>query len=478
MPLERARRSVERIRQVARGELRLRAAPLRIDASEAVALFESQLTCRLLDVEANALRARNQGYYTICSAGHEGNVALGRLSRLTDPALLHYRSGALFQERARKVPEVDAILDLCLSLSASADDPISAGRHKVFGSVPLFVPPQTSTIASHLPKAVGYAIALQRAARLGFATREPADSIVICSFGDASLNHSTAQGAINAASWVAYQKLPCPVLFVCEDNTLGVSVRTPDGWVESSMRSVPAMHYVKGDGRDLSSAYEATRRQAARARRAPRHLAYRIPQALHRPVRACYPRRGLFGEDVAKKGGVYHVTAGPVRAHVRRPARVQHDARRDDHPRPGAGLHAQAGGLPFPEIQYLAYLHNAIDQIRGEAASLQFFSNEASAAEPDGRAHRRPRLPEGLRRPLPQRQLASARCSRSPARSSACRRAADDAVRMLRTMTAAAKQRRARCQRVPGADRALHAEGPARGRRRPVAVPLSAARAN
>jgi len=28
-----------------------------------------------------------------------------------------------------------------------------------------------------------------------------------------------------------------------------------------------------------------------------------------------------------------------------------------------------------PEIQYLAYFHNACDQIRGEAASLQFFSN-------------------------------------------------------------------------------------------------------
>jgi len=37
----------------------------------------------------------------------------------------------------------------------------------------------------------------------------------------------------------------------------------------------------------------------------------------------------------------------------------------------GAGL---AGLLPVPEIQYLAYLHNAEDQLRGEAASLQFFS--------------------------------------------------------------------------------------------------------
>src|SRR5699024_4768866 len=30
--------------------------------------------------------------------------------------------------------------------------------------------------------------------------------------------------------------------------------------------------------------------------------------------------------------------------------------------------------LPIPEIQYLAYLHNAEDQLRGEAATLQFFS--------------------------------------------------------------------------------------------------------
>src|SRR5262249_55410811 len=32
------------------------------------------------------------------------------------------------------------------------------------------------------------------------------------------------------------------------------------------------------------------------------------------------------------------------------------------------------GLLPIPEIQYLAYYHNAEDQIRGEASSLQYFS--------------------------------------------------------------------------------------------------------
>jgi 2-oxoisovalerate dehydrogenase E1 component len=35
---------------------------------------------------------------------------------------------------------------------------------------------------------------------------------------------------------------------------------------------------------------------------------------------------------------------------------------------------ALSGFVPVPEIQYLAYLHNAEDQLRGEAATLQFFS--------------------------------------------------------------------------------------------------------
>src|SRR3546814_20942213 len=36
---------------------------------------------------------------------------------------------------------------------------------------------------------------------------------------------------------------------------------------------------------------------------------------------------------------------------------------------------AHNGFVPMPEIQFLAYVHNAEDQIRGEAATLSFFSN-------------------------------------------------------------------------------------------------------
>lgn len=492
------RQFIEHVRGLAGAPPRDPALPVRpgsrLTGAKLLDLFESQLICRLLDLAARELRARDQGYYTIGSAGHEGNVVVGDLARHTDPAFLHYRSGALMAERSRKVPGIDPIRDTLLSLVASSDDPISGGRHKVWGSRALWVPPQTSTIASHLPKAVGCALGIDRARRLELPCPVPGDSIVVCSFGDASLNHSTAQGAINAAGWLATQRIPLPALFVCEDNGIGISVPTPEGWVEASMRHRPGFHYVQADGLDLVAAWEAAahavdtcrrerrpvflhlrtvrllahagsdieteyhtlqeieaaerldpllrsaalvveagllspaqvleryealrarvratadevvgrpklrsarevmaslaplhpaevRAEAERhppappegaARRAPqgrqRHLAAMINLALHEALRK-YPEALLFGEDVAKKGGVYHVTAGLWKEFG---AGRVFNTLLDEQAILGLALGAaHLGFLPIPEIQYLAYLHNAEDQLRGEACSLQFFS--------------------------------------------------------------------------------------------------------
>ncbi len=80
----------------------------------------------------------------------------------------------------------------------------------------------------------------------------------------------------------------------------------------------------------------------------------------------------VFGEDVGRKGGVYGVTKGLQRAFG---ARRVFDTLLDEQSVLGAALGASlAGFVPIPEIQYLAYLHNALDQIRGEAATLSFFS--------------------------------------------------------------------------------------------------------
>ncbi|HVR80522.1 MAG TPA: MFS transporter, partial [Luteimonas sp.] len=126
-----------------------------LDARGFRELFESQLISRHLDLMARVLRVQNKVFYTIGSSGHEGNAMVARLTRHTDPAFLHYRSGGFMAERFRKLPgtgskKLDPIMDSALSFAASKDDPASGCRHKVWGSKPLWVLPQTSTIASHL----------------------------------------------------------------------------------------------------------------------------------------------------------------------------------------------------------------------------------------------------------------------------------------------------------------------------------------
>ncbi|MFX1724703.1 thiamine pyrophosphate-dependent enzyme [Stenotrophomonas sp. AS1] len=472
-----------------------------LDAQGFAELFESQLISRHLDLMARVLRVQNKVFYTIGSSGHEGNALVARLARHTDPAFLHYCSGGFMAERFRKLPGMDPVMDAALSFAASRDDPASGGRHKVWGSRQLWVLPQTSTIASHLPKALGTALAIESGRRIGHTLPIPGDSVVICSFGDASANHATAQTAFNTAAWAAYQRLPAPILFVCEDNGIGISVKTPDGWIAQSFAHRPGLDYFYADGLDLVEGHaqveralahcrqtrrptflhlrttrlmghagtdfeiewrplpelcaaeasdpllrsaaiamqsgwmtaaqvldlyervrarcfaaaaeadrrpkltdlaevvaplapyspaavqaEATRTAADEARVAafggaaqlpetqpPRHLAIQINQALH-DLMAKYPATLLFGEDVAQKGGVYTVSKGLLKAFG--PRRVFNTLLDETMILGMAQGLANLGMLPIPEIQYLAYLHNAADQLRGEACSLQFFSND------------------------------------------------------------------------------------------------------
>src|SRR5688500_16215838 len=126
-------------------------APLRdggaLTAGAALALFEDQLTSRQLDVAARELKKSERSFYTIGSAGHENNAVVGARLRVTDQAILHYRSGGFVMARARQLPGTTPTLDTLLGVVASSDDPIAQGRHKVWGSRDLWIPPQTSTIA-------------------------------------------------------------------------------------------------------------------------------------------------------------------------------------------------------------------------------------------------------------------------------------------------------------------------------------------
>ncbi len=485
----------------------------RLDGTTLLAIFDAQAKSRHLDFAARWMQQQGHGYYTISSAGHEGNAAVAAALRPSDPALLHYRSGGFYCARARQVAGIDPVRDVLLGVAASADEPIARGRHKVFGRAELAIIPQTSTIASHLPRSLGVALGIGRAAKLGVACPWPRDAVAVASFGDASASHSTAAGAVNAACHTSYQGIPVPLLLVCEDNGIGISVATPRGWVAAAYRDRPGLRYLAADGCDPVAAYDAAAEAAglARSRRvpvflhlsvvrflghagsdaeaayrgtadltadlardplvataaelvraglltpgeavaryaaigglvheaaeqaldtrplssaaeviaplAPRHpdrvaeLARRGPAATEGPpgtrgaagaegqaepagaprpgagaatqevtlaqavnlalgeLLETYPGMCVFGEDVGRKGGVYGVTKGLQRRFGA--ARV-FDTLLDEQSILGLALGGGLTGLlPVPEIQYLAYLHNAEDQIRGEAATQQFFS--------------------------------------------------------------------------------------------------------
>ncbi|RUO63756.1 thiamine pyrophosphate-dependent enzyme [Pseudidiomarina insulisalsae] len=459
-------------------------------------LFDSQLASRLLDLQSRLMQAAGQSFYTIGSSGHEANAAVAKALRVNDPAFLHYRSGAFFLQRAKQRPGGTPFYDMLLSFAASSHDPISGGRHKVLGSLVLHIPPQTSTIASHLPKAMGTAFAIGLSKRLQHQGSWPHDAIAMCSFGDASANHSTALGAINSASWAAYQQIPMPLLLVCEDNGLGISTHTPQGWIQQQLSQRPALKYFFADGSNLAETYlvaqqaadyvrqkrkpavlhlrtirlfghagadaevayrskqeiardaerdpllfscaalinrdlyshaslvEHIRRQqqriariAAQAAQQPKletaeqvmrsivppkrpaeqlpavpgsqqrqqlfhwdkhnftkrqHLAKLLNWSLH-DLMAQYQNIVMCGEDIAKKGGVYHVTQHLMEAFG--PNRVLNTVL-DEQSILGLAIGmAQQGFIAMPEIQFLAYVHNAEDQIRGEAATLSFFSD-------------------------------------------------------------------------------------------------------
>ncbi|WP_286265038.1 dehydrogenase E1 component subunit alpha/beta [Thalassotalea atypica] len=463
---------------------------------EVVDLFETQVMSRHLDLQSRVMQKKGQSFYTIGSAGHEGNAAYGKAFRADDMAFLHYRSGAFCIQRSKEVDGQTPLYDMLLSFAASKEDPISGGRHKVLGSKALNIPPQTSTIASHLPKAMGAAFGIGLSKRSKHQGELKDDGVIICNFGDASANHSTTQGAINCAGWVAYQSIPMPVVFICEDNGIGISTSTPTGWISANFKHRAGIEYIYCDGLNVLDTYQKAKRAAdiAREKQKPVFLHVRTVRLLghagsdaefvYRPVAeteaierqdpllhtakilldndiltaekivelyesieqrivhiaekaAAKPkltcaedvmdsivpdvrpnqyltpvseakRKQLFahekhnlskpqhlakminwtlldalaeqnnmvmlGEDIARKGGVYNVTTKLAERFGKN--RVMNTLLDEQSILGGAIGLAHNGFLPVPEIQFLAYVHNAEDQIRGEAATLSFFSNK------------------------------------------------------------------------------------------------------
>ena len=471
--------------------------------------------------------------------------------RLTDPALLHYRSGAFYLVRAGQASPPRERHGRHPARPRRGRGRADRGRQAQGVRAP-GAECHPADLDDRLAPAAGH--------RAGVRDRPG---------GQARRAHVLARGQhrrlqlrrrvgeplhrgrrAQRGGYCAFQGLPVPLLFVCEDNGLGISVRTPPGWTEERQRRAGRRsEYFAADGCDLADAYDAAQAAASyvRERRAPAFLhlrtvrlgghagtdvesAYRSPAEIaadadarpaagHRAAagrvrcderrRRARPVRGDqgAGADASRRPGRRAPAVGGDRQVMapiapRRPSHVaanlaararQADdwraaarrfgapaarGRRAADPGPGDQPHAGrragrpaghdrvrrgrrpqgrrlrrdqrpadarsgpagsstrcstsspswasrsapglAGLLPVPEIQYLAYLHNAADQIRGEAATLSFFSR-AQYRNPMVVRVAGPGLPAGLRRPLPQRQRTRARCATFPAWSSPAR---------------------------------------------------------
>jgi 2-oxoisovalerate dehydrogenase E1 component len=103
----------------------------------------------------------------------------------------------------------------------------------------------------------------------------------------------------------------------------------------------------------------------------PQHMARLLSWALA-DILLAHPQVFVAGEDVGRKGGVYNVTA---KLHERFGSVRVIDTLLDEQSILGLGIGAAHNNLlAITEIQFLAYVHNAEDQLRGEAATLSFFS--------------------------------------------------------------------------------------------------------
>ena len=128
------------LKQLACGDLPAGPPPDSSDSQELLSVFRSQCLSRQLDRTSRAMQKAGQGYYTIGSSGHEGMACIATALRPTDMAFLHYRDAAFQIARAAQVPGETPAWDILLSFAASAEDPISGGRHKVLGSSALNIP--------------------------------------------------------------------------------------------------------------------------------------------------------------------------------------------------------------------------------------------------------------------------------------------------------------------------------------------------
>mgnify|MGYP003964508475 FL=1 len=193
-------------------------------------------------------------YVHATSAGHEAiQLAVGMQLTQNDWASPYYRDDAMLLGIGITPHE------LMLQLLCKKDDPFSGGR--TYYSHPSLkregfpkIPHQSSATGMQAIPTTGVAMGIQYKEMEGLSKpKKGEESVVVCSFGDASITEGEVAEAFQMA---ALKKLP--ILYLVQDNEWDISAHA------SETRAVDATHYAKGfglktytiDGTDFTKCYE------------------------------------------------------------------------------------------------------------------------------------------------------------------------------------------------------------------------------
>lgn len=168
--------------------------------------YEELVTARLLDERLNKLLRTGKVSFVAPSAGHEAaQIGIAQAVRRGHDWLFpYYRDTGL----AAAVSSPEEVLAQCQGVRSSRSKGRQMPSHPGSEEARIFT--ACSSIASHVPPAVGTAMAAQQ---------RGTDEVVVATFGDGATSEGDWHAAVNLAS-----ATKAPIVFACENNGYAISV--------------------------------------------------------------------------------------------------------------------------------------------------------------------------------------------------------------------------------------------------------------
>ena len=221
--------------------------------SDLKSMYQEMVLCRKLDERLWMLNRQGKAAIVASSQGHEaGQIgSVHALNKGYDTFYIYYRDLAVMLSLGMTP------IEIIRGFLAKEGEPLSGARQfPTHGAYPEYnIVNLSNVVATHLPQAVGAALAAKMKAE---------DRVIIVYFGDGA---SSAGDCHEAMNFAAIHRLP--IIFFCENNNYAISVPLDKQMAVDSIASRAEGYGIPGveiDGCDIISVYRATFEAAHRAR--------------------------------------------------------------------------------------------------------------------------------------------------------------------------------------------------------------------